>query len=237
MNISNGFQGRIIVTEYPKSGGTWIVSLLGDCLGLPKKDIYVDDKFKLFDVHKHPWYQNDSDLNLPPICVIKSHELPNSPLINFPAQIIHVARDGRDVIVSKYFYESEFCVKNGIYPSFDISWSDYVKKTASEWNNYILAWLGTDYPWFRYEDLLQDTYSSVVKILHTLHHPIVEDHICAVIKANAPENTRQSLSKAFSHNTFVRKAVAGDWKNHFAPEDLSVFWKIAGDSMRQLGYD
>lgn len=233
----NDLQGRIIVTEYPKSGGTWIVSLLGDCLGLAKRDIYVDDKFKLFDVHKHPWYQSESDLNLPPTCVIKSHELPNSPLIDFPAQIIHVVRDGRDVIVSKYFYESEFCVKNGIYPSFDIAWGDYVKKTALEWNNYILAWLGTDCPWFRYEDLLNDTFANLTKILHILHRPVPEDRVRAVIDANIPENTRRALSKAFSYNTFVRKAVAGDWKNHFTADDLSVFWKCAGESMRQLGYD
>jgi hypothetical protein len=157
-------------------------------------------------------------------------------LINFPAQYIHAVRDGRDVVVSKYFYESDFCVKNGIYSSFDVPWNEYVQKTALEWNNYISVWLNTDSPWFRYEDLLQDTYKSVSKILHALHRPVAEEHITAAIDTNIPEKMRQTLSKTFSHNTFVRKAVAGDWKNYFTPEDIATFDNLAGNAMYLLGY-
>ncbi len=103
---------RIVVAEYPKSGGTWIVSVLGDALGLPKRDIYVSDEYKSFDVRKHPWYKNAPDLVLPDACVIKSHELPNSDLHSFPMRLV---RDGRDVVVSRFFYDRDFCVANGIY--------------------------------------------------------------------------------------------------------------------------
>src|SRR5512135_3392679 len=98
---------KIIVTEYPKSGGNWLVNLLGDILELPKRDIYVSDGFNLFDVSKHPWYENASSYELTEDCVIKSHELPDSPLLNFTARFIHLVRDGRDVVVSKYFYEKD----------------------------------------------------------------------------------------------------------------------------------
>jgi len=40
----------IVVTEYPKSGATWVVSMLGDALQLPKRDIYVNEAFGLFDI-------------------------------------------------------------------------------------------------------------------------------------------------------------------------------------------
>jgi len=37
-------------------------------------------------------------------------------------------RDGRDVVVSKYFFEKEFCVKNAILKEFSIPFDDYVEK-------------------------------------------------------------------------------------------------------------
>src|SRR5688572_21416079 len=132
---------RIVVTEYPKSGGSWVVSMLGSALQLPKRDIYVGDGFDLFDVTKHPWYENASSHRLPQACVIKSHELPGSPAITFPAQFVHMVRDGRDVAVSKYFFEKEFCVLNGIYERFDIPFDAYVPQVAQEWRDYVSAWL------------------------------------------------------------------------------------------------
>lgn len=234
--MSNHFPERIIVTEYPKSGGTWLVSLLGDCLGLPKRDIYVGDGYKTFDIRNHPWYQDSDSPNLTSACVIKSHELPASPLVTFPAQYIHLVRDGRDVVVSKYFYERDFCVKNGIYASFDVSWSDYVRKTALEWNNYVLAWLDTDCQWFRYEDLLHDTFGTLTRILLAFHLSIDSEKVNEVIKMKTAEKMRKSLDKTFSSNTFIRKAVAGDWKNHFTEKDTDAFENAAGDSLRLLGY-
>ncbi len=42
---------RIVVTEYPKSGGNWVVNMLGDVLQIPKRDIYdVLEEHKPFDL-------------------------------------------------------------------------------------------------------------------------------------------------------------------------------------------
>jgi len=85
---------RIVVVEFPKSGGTWLTSLLGDALGWPKRDIYVDEHYTAFDVRKHPWYRGAQRLDLPQKCVIKSREEPGSPLHDFPARFVHLVRDG-----------------------------------------------------------------------------------------------------------------------------------------------
>lgn len=59
---------KIVVAEYPRSGGSWVTSMLGDALQLPKRDIYVGEDYEVFDVRKHPWYEGVSNLALTELC-------------------------------------------------------------------------------------------------------------------------------------------------------------------------
>jgi len=38
-------------------------------------------------------------------------------------------------------------------------------------------------------------------------------------------------------SSFIRKGIAGDWKNHFTPETARVFNELAGDMLIKLGYE
>ncbi len=227
--------GKIIVTEYPKSGGSWLTSLLGDVLGVVKRDIYVNKNFHLFDVSKHPWYCHTNDFGIADDCVIKSHELPDSPLINFEAQFIHLVRDGRDVVVSKYFYEKDFCVKNGISDSFDTHFDDFVQKTAAEWRDYIMAWESKS-KIYHYEELLDDTFAVLQKILVGFGYTVPGKNIRQSIENNTKAKFSESLSRAYKYNTFVRKGMAGDWLNYFSERNLSDFQEVAGDVLGEMGY-
>jgi hypothetical protein len=228
---------RIVVVEYPKSGGTWLVSLLGDCLDLPKRDIYVGDGYQIFDVHKHPWYQGLDSLELAEACVIKSHELPDSSLHNFPAQYLHLVRDGRDVVVSKYFYERDFCVQNGIYQSFDIPFEEYLVKTAIEWQEFVLAWLEQDVVLCWYEDLLRAPFETLTQTLIKLDKPVEPTQVKQAIELGHKDKMKQALDETFPHNTFVRKATAGDWRNHFSKAQSITFDRLAGNALWVLGYE
>lgn len=227
---------RVTVAEYPKSGGTWLVSMLGDYFDIPKRDIYVKNGYTVFDVTKHPWYRNAESLDLTESCIIKSHELPDSILHNFSTNFIHLVRDGRDVIVSKYIYERDFCVQNGIYDSFDTPWGKYLQKTAREWRDFVLNWVDEEYPWFRYEDLLAQPVETLQNIIVSLKFEVVDRDLVFVVKKNTKDRMRKSLASTFSYNTFVRKARAGDWVNYFSSMDSDIFKHIAEDAMRILGY-
>lgn len=228
---------RIVVSEYPKSGGTWIVSMLGDALRLPKRDIYVGDDYRAFDVRQHPWYAGAASLGLTESCVIKSHELPNSSLLNFPAQYIHLVRDGRDVVVSKYIYDKEFCVRNGIYEQFEVSFDDYLVRVAVEWRDYVLAWLEVAPHTCQYEDFLQDPFGFLRTVLTKLGTPVPDSQIRYAVEANTKDAFRRALDKAFKYNTFVRKGTAGDWRNHFTEANKETFKEIAGDALIRFGYE
>jgi hypothetical protein len=227
---------RVVVTEYPKSGGTWVTSLLGDALNLAKRDLYVSDGYNVFDVTKHPWYVGASNLELTESCVIKSHELPTSGLLDFPAQFVHLVRDGRDVIVSRYFFEKDFSVANGIRSTFDTPFDDYVVEVADAWNSYVLAWLGSTPTFCRYEDFVRDTAGTIRKVLSDIGIDAAAARIQAAVDANTKERISRSLDVAFKHNTFVRKGVPGDWVNYFSGKNLDTFRRLAGTALQRLGY-
>jgi hypothetical protein len=227
---------RIVIAEYPKSGGTWIAGVIGDALGLPKRDIYVSDAYKSYDWRKHPWYINAPDLDLPDSCVIKSHELPNSTLHKFPMRVVHLVRDGRDVVVSRFFFDRDFCVANGVYGSFEEAFDDYVPRVAAEWNSYVLAWLSAGVPIVRYEEFLREPITAAQRLLSFAGVKASEEEVLRAVKENTKEKLHAALSVTFEHNTFVRRGVAGDWRNHFEQRHMAAFDGAAKAGMEALGY-
>jgi hypothetical protein len=227
----------IVLTEYPKSGGSWITSLLGEALGIPKRDIYMRPGFSLFDATDHPWYRDGARFDFPRQSVIKSHELPVSTLIDFDASYVHLARDGRDVIVSRWFFEKDFMVKNGITESFDKDFDSYVEEVATEWSEYVSAWSATPATNLRYEDFLN---TPEVALGFAIKELTGVDMPTSVLEYAVSTHTKgrfsESLSKTFKHNTFVRRGVAGDWENHFSQKNADCFRSIAKDAMAKLGY-
>lgn len=239
-SLAHSAVSRVVVAEYPKSGGSWLVGLLGDALALPKRDIYVADGYQAFDIAKHPWYQRAESWNVTDACVIKSHELPDSPLsrtiVGAGTATIHLLRDGRDVTVSKYFFERDFCVRNGILPSFDMTFTEFVIKTAAEWRAYVEAWAGQAELVCRYETFLANPAAALTQVLADLELPASPEAVTAAVERNTTEKFAKSLDATFQHNTFVRVATAGDWRNHFGPQDREEFRRIAGPLLVDLGY-
>ncbi len=231
---------RIVVAEYPKSGGSWVVSLLGDALGVPKRDIYVADGYSVFNIGEHPWYRGSGSWNVTDACVVKSHERPDSPLSqsldNESTATLHLIRDGRDVTVSKYFFERDFCVANGILPPLELPFTAYVEKTADEWRAYVDAWSGRADVVCRYEAFLADPAHTLTRALEHLGLSASQQAIETAVAQNTKERFARSLDRTFRHNTFVRVATSGDWKNHFDARDRAAFARIAGDLLANLGY-
>ena len=227
---------RIIVTEFPKSGGSWLVSMLGDILSLPKRDLYTNDKTSFFDPTLHPWYKGTESWNLPESCIIKSHELPDTKLHSFPASTIHLIRDCRDVVVSSYFFSNEFCVKNGLIAAFTESFEEHAQNCAIGWACFVSAWRKEDVPSIFYEDLLQDPFGELKKVLNILGVPVADSMIHFAVQNNTKEKMHASLADAFMHNTFVRKGIAGDWINHYDDRLKNIVKKHAGHVLSTLGY-
>jgi hypothetical protein len=227
---------KILVAEFPKSGGSWVVSMIGDALEIPKRDLYIDDGYSIFDASLHPWYRGYSSLSIPENCVIKSHELPDSKLHSFSAARIHLIRDCRDVIVSRYFFRKDFCVKNGITGQFSDSFEELAEYTSREWAHFVSAWAKEDAVVIHYESFLIDTVRELRRVFDALGIPVSDAMLRYAVQNNTKDKFRESLSAAFKHNTFVRKGIAGDWTNYFSDRVKEIVKGHAGASLSALGY-
>jgi hypothetical protein len=227
---------RILVSEYPKSGGTWVVNLVGDALGLAKRDIYLTGSGTV-DLGRHPWYAGASDFGFKGACVIKSHEYPTSRHVQFTTKHIHLVRDGRDVVVSKYFYERDFCVANGIYKKFEESFDSYVSRVSTEWNEFVLSWLNVDVLCIKYEDFLHSPHGTLECVLSSLGIESSRASMDAAVSKNTKDKMQASITQHYPKGAFVRKGVSGDWRTHFNQSHLDAFRGIAGEAMERLGYN
>lgn len=232
------FQGnnvRIIVAEYPKSGGSWLCNLLGELLQIPARDIYVNADNPAPHIVTHPWYKNGNEFGLISSCVIKSHEKFGSQLHDFEHLTVHLVRDGRDVVVSKFHFEKDFCVLNGFSENFDIPFNVFLLKTALEWVEYIHSWRGKHQVICTYENLIENPVQTIQKLGHDLGLNFSQDHIVSALEKHSKENMRASLS--MFKGDFVRKGIVGDWKNLFDETSKHIFKKHAGNLLVELGYE
>jgi len=226
----------ILVCEYPKSGASWLVSMLGDVLDIPKRDVYITNAIRE-QWSNHFWFEGYDDISVSDNCVAKSHELPGSILHPANAKYVHCMRDGRDVVVSKFFYEKDFLVKNGLAQPDDEQFDDFLERTVIEWKKYVLAWKSENTVVCKYEDLLTDTKNTLMTMLEQLN--INGDHtrIAFAIENNSKQNMRDKLGRRHAYNTFVRKGIAGDWRNYFSRCNKEQFKRVAGDLLIEMGYE
>jgi hypothetical protein len=229
----------LIVNEYPKSGGSWIVNVLATTLGWQRADLYdLFPAVRRVD-RRHPWYADDLD-GVPvrgPETVVKGHEMPAPSLLPAGVAIIHMVRNPLDVAVSRWFYDSDFLPGNGLAAPPDIDRESHFASTVADWSAFVTAWCGTNTPIVTYESLLRGESSGLAEALARIGLGVSEDRLQAEIAAETPSVTRASLAKRFGHNTFVRRATVGDWTWHIE-ESLAVqLLDTAADALRLLASD
>ena len=222
-----------IVTEYPKSGGSWVSQMLSDYLEVP------------FPRNQFPKFQSS---------IMQGHYLYFPTMKN----VFVILRDGRDIMVSFYYYslfkndrfnarvvsttrrELHFKdyndIKNNL-PKFIEYKFTHKKHPRFTWSEFITSWIDKDVAFIRYENLLKEP----VKELSTA--------IFKVFKIEPDENKLQMIIEKYSFKnlagrnpgeenkqSFIRKGIAGDWKNHFSQESKEIFGYYAGNELIQLGY-
>lgn len=238
-SLVNGFGpfyiNPLVVTEYPKSGGTWLSQMLSSSLGLdyPRNQLPPLTRSTIL----HGCYFNSKNKH----------------------RTIVLWRDGRDVMVSFYYhlmYEKpitsssysrklkrtlsikdpadirgnlprfiEWCYLGG-YPGF--SWSAFVE----QWHKHTPG-LQTSY-----EQLLTDPYSELVKLIASLDGcQSGEEKLRRAIEEYKFENQVNRVPGQEDVTSFVRKGIVGDWKNHFTVESRQVFAHYGAHTLIELGYE
>jgi hypothetical protein len=183
------------------------------------------------------------------------------------ARVIHIIRDGRDVVVSTMHHrwnqaedqggtveltpdqlaKREAYRKNprallesgeGIFPD------GWLRGNAAKWNTRVSrtardgpALLGASYWEVRYEDLLERPKEEVKQLLDFLGVDASEQTVERCVSAASFERLAEGRSRGQEAASFFRKGIAGDWKNAFTEQDKQDFKAVAGDLLVELGYE
>jgi hypothetical protein len=228
----------VFVVGYPKTGTTWACQLVADYLLLP-----------------FPRY------SLLPIgfeAVVHGHELVQKGY----QRGVYVMRDGRDSLVSQYFFICRF-IKDGDNPVIPRVYrpllggiknkADAARNlprflegvltrpvTSRPWHEHVRSFYEVNNPgvvMLKYEDLVDNGAPALAEAMARLTGEAPDlDRAGATLRKFAFE--RLSKRKPGQQGSaFLRKGRSGDWVNHFTRESAEIFDRYAGEALVQAGYE
>jgi hypothetical protein len=227
------------VISYPRSGNTWVVNSLRDYLGAQRGEIlpspYNGDivrlgKSTLVKVAGH------YDRTLP--LGVKSH-MSRSEFKRKKCpenRMIYLLRDGRDVMISEYFYVIGFKAQdfNKVVDFSNEQFSEFLQNRLTLYVDNVKSWLRTTNALvLRYEALHENYISELKRIKNFLNLRKIMDE--KEVKKKNVDNFR-SIFKG-DNLAFYRKGIVGDWKNYFDDKNLKLYFSIVGDLHQELGYE
>ena len=245
------------VVGYPKSGNTWLCYLLAYCLNAEYDDlddpgIHPQNSYQRKFVKgglPHPSYQYQVGR------ILKTHSL-TTPDQNADS-VIYLVRDGRDVMVSYYYYQNSFLATRSIGKrerikkflknlSSTVSSSNSTTESLSiflhehtvDWVYHVQSWLAQN-PRIviKYEDLKLNPQITLEAIFQKLNAEVSSETIQRAIDTFSFERLSARQSGKEDNKSFYRKGIVGDWKHQFSPEDMSFFRKSASSVLKALEYE
>lgn len=231
----------IHITEYPKSGGTWLTQLISSTTGLPTRRNELP-KYERSVMHGHYLFSDKFNKS---VCVV---------------------RDGRDVVVSYYHhliigndnmfksdlkkkrlmnrrellgFEDINDVKSNLPKFIEYLHSDYAKKlNGFTWGEFIDSYLNKDNVLVvKYEDMLLNTAVEVERVLDFIDIKVENKKIQSIVDKYSFKNQTSRVPGQEDKKSFLRKGISGDWKNYFNKESAHLFDKYYGDVLIALEYE
>jgi len=239
----NSFKS-FFVNSYPRSGNTWIRLVLTEALNAKPIDLnpVFSTRYRIFPVH---WYSKITDADSRG-CIFKSHlmfdQLPQD-LTAFKG--IYMLRDGRDSLLSYYFFNVKH---KGYTESWDSFFERYFKnrkassyrerillKQMGSWGENVSSYDGLQSTMLiRYEDLLANTQGQLQKAFDFLginFHEYKSKIQEGLLRSN------ESLHQKSNRDREERKRGAnGAWKDFFSREQNQLFIDRYGTLLNKFGY-
>ena len=158
---------------------------------------------------------------------------------------VYVLRDGRDVMVSFYYYRQSFEDYNG---TFEGTFSEFLERGNGDdkppppvsWAEHVRAWTGQPgVTVVKYEQML----SEFPQVLERMRERLAirrnrrPPEPVKLTKSRLARAVQRMLGTQDSSAVQPRKGKVGDWRNHFSEEDKAYFKQAAGDVLIEWGYE
>ncbi|XP_037641279.1 sulfotransferase family 2, cytosolic sulfotransferase 3 [Sebastes umbrosus] len=234
----------VTAVVYPKSGTIWMQEILP--LLLNEGDLTPIQTIPNWD--RVPWLE-EKRLAL----VVDQLTSPRAMVTHFPyqfmppsfhsskAKAIYVMRNPKDIVVSSYYFHqmAEFLEDPGTFDEFLEKFLEG-KVLFGKWTDHVKSWrsaeLGDRVLYITYEDMIQDLPAALRRMSEFLGRNLIEEAIQKIAEHCSFKTMKTNCMSNFSlvpkvyMNTdispFLRKGVAGDWKNHFSSEQLARFASV-----------
>lgn len=213
---ASGAHGVVWIASYPRSGNTFLRTILWQCFGLRSASIYPQDlggnrALEEYVGHIEHGPRMLDELRAIGISLVKTHEHPRDA-----GPAIYVVRDGRAACVSLWqFYERRIPLDAIIEG----------RHRFGTWASHVRAWNPSSRPntlLLAYEELRGDLPGSLEKISRFLSRPITSQRI--------PD--RNTI--AASDGRWVRKESR--WQAELHGSNLARFDEISADVLEAYGY-
>ncbi|XP_034049767.1 sulfotransferase 2B1-like [Thalassophryne amazonica] len=245
----------IITVTYPKSGTTWMQEIIPliQSGGDPAPVETVTNWNRV------PWIEADyaSALNLeqrPSPRLLATHfhfnMMPPSFFETKP-KVVYVMRNPRDVVTSYFHFHRMFSYLVNPDPQ-----SEFLQKFLEgkvifgSWFDHVKSWLSAQgkarIMYICYEEMIMDLKDSVSRIAQFVDKSLDAETIEKIANHCNFKNVKQNKMSNYSlvptefmdqtKSEFLRKGIAGDWKNHFTVAEAEYFDVVYKEKMKDVKY-
>uniref|UniRef100_A0A1A8LVL5 Sulfotransferase n=2 Tax=Nothobranchius pienaari TaxID=704102 RepID=A0A1A8LVL5_9TELE len=245
----------VLIATYPKSGTTWMQEVVP--LILSGGDPASVETLHNWD--RVPWLEEKQALVLnlderPSPRMLTTHfhyDMMPASFFKVKPKVIYVMRNPKDVFTSSfhYFSSTSFLVKPGPQSEFLHKFLDG-KVIFGSWFDHVKGWLNAEDKqhifYISYEEMTKDLKDSVTRIAGFLEKPldaeVIESITSRCLFKNMKKNKMSNYSAVPSEfmdqtkSEFLRKGVAGDWKNQLTVAEAERFDAVYKEKMKDVKY-
>lgn len=242
----------VFVAGLPKSGTTWLEKMLGCYPGF--YEVMIPE------VAAHEMRTGGShDFDLPPdmfsrlrealvVCKMHVHgSAHNAGLLReagLPYAVLF--RDLRDVAVSNYYYvrNTPWHPEHPVYAGLDLpaGLAAFAERTLPAYADWVRSWHERRDPdksvELRYERMLADPREHLQRVAALYELPRDPETIDRIVEATSFKAMSGGRDAGQNNDgAFVRKGVAGDWKNRFDERTKDLYKDAIGSFLIEFGYE